>query len=79
MIKDYSDKLPRKLRSNNKNRCSGLDMDGNLCNKKALYEISYHGDHQLYYDWDYGETPVWVRVYVCGNCITDRDKEESKK
>ena len=65
MIKSYAVNLPRKI---TKGRCQVLNMDGDLCNKPAVQEITYHGDSEIYnYDWVGCKAmgKKWVAIKVC--------------
>jgi hypothetical protein len=72
MLKNYSNKLPRKI--SNKTKCQSLDIDGNKCNKIAKYEIYYNGDTEIYSYYNKESGPTWVCVNLCEECAGDRKK-----
>jgi hypothetical protein len=72
-MKDYYEKLPRKVKG--KGKCLVLNADGDSCNKKAKYEVYYHLDSGLY-DYALG---TWVRCYVCDDHIQEQDARDLGK
>lgn len=56
---NYSDKLPRKVRTSAK--CQALNSDGTRCRNKACYEVDVSLDGEIY-DYD---GVHWITALIC--------------
>ena len=75
-MKNYSDKLPRKIQSKH-HTCQHLTSAGENCNRVGQYEITVSIDGEAY-DWQDGFE--WLRLYVCEGHLPsyERGKLKSK-
>ena len=64
----YSDRLPRGI-AHGGLRCQAMDSDGGRCRRRAIYEVSYHGDPEAIF-----ESPSWVAVDLCDAHISDYER-----
>lgn len=62
----YSSLLPRPIYKTT--ACQKLDINGNRCENRALFEVFYFGDPSVY---DEGVSPTWVCVKLCEDCAGD--------
>ncbi len=51
---------------NERPRCQALSLQGKQCRKRAVEQLDYHGDSEIYCGADNG--PGWVRIWVCATC-----------
>ena len=51
---------------NERPRCQALNLLGKQCRKRAVKQLNYHGDSEIYYGNSNG--PSWVCIWVCATC-----------